>query len=148
MDNEFERFMINVLDHAPGHCSEVFRKFVGTADREIEFVGMFENLVDDLVAGLRLAGAQFDEAGLRKTAIRNASDYSAFSTKCSPEIRDRVLNAECELFERFNYSTDTSMLENTFPNPLLARLIPAIRDLSPGRSRVLKPPRVESDRRR
>lgn len=106
MDNEFERFMLNVLDHAPGRCSEVFRKFVGSADDRIEFVGAFENLVDDLVAGLRQAGAQFDEAGLRATGVRNASDYSAFSTKCSPEIQSRVLDAEREMLERFNYSAD------------------------------------------
>ena len=103
MDNHFERFLINVLEHAPGHCSRVFQKFVGREGHEISFVGLFEQLEDDLVRAMHAAGQKFDEQKLRETPRRNVGDYKAFSTRCSPEIRARIVEAEQQAFVRFNY---------------------------------------------
>jgi hypothetical protein len=105
MDNDFERFLLNVLDSSPGHCSAVYRRFVGAVGHEISFIGAFENLADDLVKGLTSADERFDEEKLRATPIRNVGDYQAFSTRCSDEIRQRVFKTEREAFERFKYQT-------------------------------------------
>ncbi len=106
MENDFERFMVNVLENSPGHCSAVFRRFVGAVGHEISFIGTFENLVDDLVKGLHCAGERFHEEKLRATPTRNVGDYQAFTTRCSDELRQRVLESEREALERFHYSAD------------------------------------------
>jgi hypothetical protein len=106
MDNHFERFLLNVLESSPGHCSAVFRRFVGAVGHEISFIGSFENLANDLVKGLQSAGERFDEEKLRATPKRNLGDYQAFSTRCSEELRQRVLAAEREAFERFSYQVN------------------------------------------
>jgi hypothetical protein len=107
MDNVFERYMVNVADKFPGHCTSVFQQFVGYDATEIEYVGRFESLVDNLVAALELAGEPFDEQHLRDTAVVNAGDYNLFSTHCSVEVRQRVLDAEHNIMARFNYSADS-----------------------------------------
>jgi hypothetical protein len=106
MDNRFENFLCNVLDKAPGYCSQAFSYFAGTPDNEIDFVGRFEDLINDFVRGLQAAGEPFDEDKLRSTPPRNVGDYSCFSTKCSDEIRRRVLEAETSALTRFNYHPD------------------------------------------
>jgi len=106
MDNQFERFMLKVLEKTPGHCTNVFQRFVGQHDRQVDFVGAYENLVGDMVTALVLAGEPFDEQRLRHTKVRNAGDYAAFSTACSREICQRVLEAEHEAMARFNYGAE------------------------------------------
>lgn len=103
MDNDFERFLLKVLDNSPGHCSAVYRSFVGAIGHEISFIGAFENLANDLVKGLTSAGERFNEELLRATPRRNVGDYHTFSTYCSEEIRQRIFDAERESFERFEY---------------------------------------------
>ena len=103
MDNDFERFLLKVLDTSPGHCSAVYRSFVGAIEHEISFIGTFENLANDLVKGLTSAGERFNEELLRATPRRNVGDYHTFSTYCSEEIRQRIVDAERGAFERFQY---------------------------------------------
>lgn len=102
MENDFERFLVKVLDNSPGRCSDVFRRFVGAVGHEISFIGAFENLADDLVKGLNCAGERFNEETLRATPTRNVGDYRAFSTRCSDELRRRILQSEQEALERFH----------------------------------------------
>ncbi len=117
MHNEFEQFMINVLDYHPGYCSEVFRSYVGPPGHEINFIGKHENLVEDLVAALRRVGEPFDEAALRATRRINVGDYGAFPTQCSDEIRVRMIEAESEAIERFGYQTSDCRSQT----PVIAR---------------------------
>jgi hypothetical protein len=105
MDNNFEQFLLKVLENSPGHCSNVFRRFVGAIGHEISFIGVFENLADDLVKGLTIAGEHFNEQTLRATPTRNRGNYQAFSTHCSNEIHQRILETEREALERFDYQS-------------------------------------------
>ena len=61
MDNNFEQFLLKVLENSPGHCANVFRKFIGPVGQEVSFIGAFENLVDDLVKGLTSAGLSISQ---------------------------------------------------------------------------------------
>jgi hypothetical protein len=83
MDNRFEKFLCNVLEKSPGYCSLAFSYFAGPPGNEVDFVGRFEDLVNDLVRGLQLAREPFDEGKLRSTPPQNVGDYAYFSTKCS-----------------------------------------------------------------
>jgi hypothetical protein len=94
------------LEKAPGYCSQAFSYFAGTPGNEVDFVGRFEDLVNQLVRGLQAAGEPFDEDKLRSTPPQNVGDYSGFSTKCSDELRRRVLQAEASALTRFNYYPD------------------------------------------
>jgi hypothetical protein len=117
MDNRFENFLCNVLNHAPGHCSRTFSTFTGRPSKEVDFIGRFENLVNDFVRALQMAGERFDEHKLRSTPPRNVGDYSCFSTKCSDEVRRRVLEAEASALTRFNYHPDEFRIPLTGEKP-------------------------------
>ena len=103
-DDEFERFLVRILEHHPGYCTYVFELYVGAPDREIAFVGRFERLVDDLVLGLTRAGETFDETAIRATPPVNVGRYDAHDLTCSTEVRARILDAERPAFERFGYT--------------------------------------------
>ncbi len=106
MDNVFERFMTNVADTEEGHCTRLFENFVGCDATDIQFVGRSENLVDHLVVALQRADEPFNEQRLRETAIANAGNYKLFSTRCSAEVRQRILDAEHKIMTRFDYAAD------------------------------------------
>jgi hypothetical protein len=101
--DHFERFLVGVLENEPGRCSQVFELFTGPSNREIEFVGRFERLVDDLIRGLSAAREVFDEEAIRRTRPENVGDYQHYSTACSAEVRARILAAERPALERFGY---------------------------------------------
>src|SRR3954466_5057152 len=63
---QFEAFAANVVERVPGYLSEKYSEFLGPPEDEIEFIGRFEQLADDLVTALKLAGEPFDELLLRK----------------------------------------------------------------------------------
>ena len=101
--DDFEQFVGNVISRRPGYWTEVCSLFVGRPGEEIDFIGRYERLVDDLVRGLQLAGETFDERRLRATPKANCGDYQRFSPVCSEELQTRLLEAEREGIERFGY---------------------------------------------
>lgn len=103
ISDHFETFIVNVLERRPGYWSQVCEWYCGPPDDEIDFVGRFEHLVDDLVSALSIAGERFDEARLRKTRPVNVGDYKSVSTRCSDELRARLLVTEAKGLTRFGY---------------------------------------------
>jgi hypothetical protein len=101
---EFHVFVRNVLERFPGFCSAGFELYTGPRTAPIEFVGKYENLVDDLILGLRLAGEQFDEAAIRRIPPLNVSDKTRFPAEYTPDLEQAVKRAEREAMERYGYS--------------------------------------------
>jgi hypothetical protein len=95
---EFPDFIEQVAEHLPGFLSNHYELFVGPQDSEIEFIGRYERLEDDLVSALRTAGQDFDEEALRSFPPINVTGPQP---ECPPETRLRLMRAESEAYERF-----------------------------------------------
>jgi Sulfotransferase family len=107
----FPDFVQGVLNKQPGWCSRMFEDYVGPPDRQIEFIGRFERLPDDLVHALRLAGEAFDERALRETPHANVSSWPPRDARWSRSLAEAVRRAERDAFDRFGYSLVTLDLE-------------------------------------
>lgn len=101
--NTFCDFVRQVLDQYPGIYSSELLKYVGEKEHEIEFIGKYENLVNDLVTALKLAGEVFDESALRAFQPVNVSDKIAYPAIYSGDLEEQVRKAERMVLERFNY---------------------------------------------
>ena len=96
----FEGFVSRVMDYWPGYLNTLYSSFVGSEDEQIEFVGRYERLADDLVRALQLAGQDFDEEVLRGHPPANVS-----SKKPVSDLTDTTMQVFLEhhraLYERF-----------------------------------------------
>jgi hypothetical protein len=101
---DFQEFMTNVVRTIPEWCSAMYERFVGPPECPIEFIGRYENLAEDLVLGLQLAGESFDEEALRATPPVNVNDYSCWPAEYTPELRQAVTEAEHAAIARFGYA--------------------------------------------
>ena len=99
----FDAFVRNVLAKYPGWCTQMFEDYTGPLHGQIEFVGRFERLADELVVALRLAGETFDETLLRQTPRTNVSWWPAQEAQWSAELASAVLAAEWAAIVRFGY---------------------------------------------
>lgn len=99
---DFNVFVSRLAEHQPGAASALYEQFVGRRPGDVDFVGRFERLVDDLVAALRLAGEPFDEAGLRAQPPLNVSDYGGLPVPWyRPDTAERLAASEHAAIERF-----------------------------------------------
>ncbi len=101
--DDFQQFIRDVLDKFPGVYGKSLVGFVGEADNEIEFVGKYENLVDDLVFALKAAGEGFDEQSIRMLPPCNVSDKVRFPAVYNDQLEVGIKNAEADMMKRFNY---------------------------------------------
>jgi predicted O-methyltransferase YrrM len=96
----FEGFVSRVMDYWPGYLDTLYSSFVGPEGEQIEFVGRYERLADDLVRALQLAGQDFDEEVLRGYPPANVS-----SKKPVSDLTDTTMQVFLEhhraLYERF-----------------------------------------------
>jgi len=66
-DYNFERFVINSIKMFPtGALTTIYKCFLGKDGNALNFVGKQENLREDLIEALTLAGEDFDENLVRK----------------------------------------------------------------------------------
>jgi hypothetical protein len=96
----FEDFLAEAITRHHGYVSDLFEQFTGHPGSEINFVGRYENLVDDLVQGLRAAGVAFDEERLRTFPPLNVSSTD-LECRCAPTLVHRLKEAERRAYERF-----------------------------------------------
>lgn len=100
----FEAFVENVLRLEPAWCSRMFEDYVGrTPADEIDFVGRFESLADDLVRALAMTGMSFDETAIRATGPINRSTVSSERARWTGDLADRVRASERQAIVRFGY---------------------------------------------
>ncbi|MGA0805740.1 MAG: hypothetical protein ACO3PV_04395 [Pseudohongiellaceae bacterium] len=102
--DDFTRFVTKVLLAFPGVYARSLRDYVGPPETPIEFIGRFENLVEDLVRALTLAGETFAADAIRGLPPSNVSDKQKAPAQFTPELEAAVRAAEAEVFERFGYT--------------------------------------------
>lgn len=98
--DDFEEFMWKALQRFPGYLGYRFRDFVGPGLGLLDFVGKQENLAEDLITALKLAGEEFDETKILSTPPQSASDLRPVY---SPQLFQAVLESEWKTLVRFRY---------------------------------------------
>jgi hypothetical protein len=103
--DHFGVFIEQVVARLPGYISRMYERFVGMPRHEIEYVGRFENLAEDLIWALRRAGETFDDTAIRHYVATkvNASDYSRLTAVFPPGLRHALQDAEKQAIQRFGY---------------------------------------------
>lgn len=99
----FNVFVRKILDKYPGRYGDALVEFVGEEKEEIEFVGKYENLVDDLIAALKYAGEVFSEDAIRTLLPYNVSDKKKFPAQYTEELEQEVIKSEIQVIKRFGY---------------------------------------------
>jgi len=102
---DFNDFILNVIDHGAGAFDQIVRRFVGLPSPSVDFVGRFEHLVEDACEALRLAGEPFSASAIRDHPRENANDYGRFPALYRPEVAARLAESERQTIERF-YAED------------------------------------------
>jgi hypothetical protein len=101
--DDFQTFVRNVIERYPGILGPHFERFVGPPENEIEFIGKYENLVEDLVLALHQAGEAFDEDIIRNFPQQNVSDKILFPAEYTPDLERAVRKSEYDTIKRFEY---------------------------------------------
>lgn len=69
-EESYEGYLLNVLDRFPdGYLTGLYNEFID----HVDFIGKQENLLQDLIIALTLAGEEYDEYKLRNTKPVNVS---------------------------------------------------------------------------
>jgi hypothetical protein len=95
----FPLFLKGCMTWHPAYVSTaLWTPYVGRPANEIDFVGRYESLADDLVRALQIAGQDFDEEALRAYAPVLTSGPLP---DCPPDVKARLLESERAGYERF-----------------------------------------------
>ena len=112
---DFNEWVVAVLTHRPGFVCHAMIRRLGyrlvdgqwkAGEHPVDFVGKTENLVDDFVRALSLAGEEFDEEIIRqqlpqKVCSRNPKWQER--TQYQPEVLKMVVEVNQPIFELFEY---------------------------------------------
>jgi hypothetical protein len=106
MDDRFQTFLENVLCVYPdGLLTEIYQKYVGPDASWMDFVGRQENLQQDLIRAMDLAGEDVPrEWSLRRLKPMNVSAGApewGDQAVCRPEMRGKIEAAEHWILETF-----------------------------------------------
>jgi hypothetical protein len=99
--DDFDEFVRAVVARFPGYASATFGHYLAAPRRKADFVGRFENLVDDACAMLRIAGEPFDEARLRAHPPENVNDYELMPARYRRRTARRLAQAERAVIDAF-----------------------------------------------
>jgi len=98
--DDFGSFMRRVLRKRPGFLSKLYGSYVGLPFHPVQFIGRQENLAEDLIHALRLAGERFDERRILSTPPRNSSRIRPV---LSGSLQEAVSRSELPAMETFGY---------------------------------------------
>ena len=92
-DESFDQFVLNATKmFSQGALTLIYQSFLGLDGDDLDFVGRQENLVEDLVKALTLAGEDFNEEKLRNVGKKNVS--APFDFGLSNSARSKLLRRE------------------------------------------------------
>lgn len=97
----FQEFVRRCTEYVPGFLSRLYRLY------NVDFMGRYEFLADDLVRALSIAREDFSERVLRATPPVNVRSRSAeMYGQCqyTEEVRALILESEWEAIEKYGYS--------------------------------------------
>jgi hypothetical protein len=115
MDENFEQFVRNVMEGRPGWVSMLYTKFLGPNGDWVDFVGRQENLRDDLIAALRMAGEDFEESGIFATdPVNISSRLKEWSDRCSLplSLKKEMYMVEKQAIDLFGYQNPNFELKS------------------------------------
>ncbi len=98
---DFPTFVEGILDCAPGFASALYEQYVGRPGEEIDFIGRYERLADDLCLALSFAGQEFSERRLRAYPPVNHTDFGRYPVLYTPRAAERLAEAERISIDRF-----------------------------------------------
>jgi hypothetical protein len=105
--DDFALFVRSVLRANPwGWLTLMYTRMIGENFNAVEYVGRTEQLADDLVYALTLAGETFNEDALRSTPVENVtSQLPEWKERChySDDLRQAVCTNENRILEYFGY---------------------------------------------
>ena len=97
---DFAGYVEVVTAEVPGYLSQQYEWFLGPPGA-IEYIGRQENLVEDLITALELAGVDFDPAALR--AVPPVNEGTEDKPEITPELRELIAASEQRAIKRFGY---------------------------------------------
>ena len=114
-DDDLSRFVSNYLDLCPGVATSTMLRMLGWQRTPtgweptrfaVDFIGEYDDLVDDTMTALANAGEKYDARRLRETAPRRVGSQGPLASECQslgPDLVQRILTAEAPLCETFGY---------------------------------------------
>lgn len=104
-DMVFERFVVNILERYPnGFVTQLYKEYVGELADQIDFIGLQENLREDLIKALTTAGEDFDPQVIRNVRKRNvAAGQHKYGSRAvmSKRTREWLLDTERWIIKTF-----------------------------------------------
>jgi hypothetical protein len=100
--DSFNEFLNNLLSKYPTHLNDGLEYLLGN-EGEVDFIGKYENLVDDLVLALNMAGEVFDEDKLRNFPPYNVSNKNKYPANYDEKLENKVRNECQKSMKRFGY---------------------------------------------
>ena len=99
--SDFPGFVRTVTDEVPGYLSMLYEIFLGPPGA-IEFIGRYENLVDDLIGAL---GQAYDREPADYDSIRQIAPVNTGNRKpeITPDLRKLIAASEHRAIGRFGY---------------------------------------------
>ncbi len=85
-----EQFILNILKTKRPYASEMFKYYIGDP-RVLDFVGLNENMANDLIKVLTTLNIKFDEKVILNKKPINTSKAKP---KCSKELIDKIIDLE------------------------------------------------------
>lgn len=104
--NDFNKFADKIIadTRCHGAVTRIYRALTEIkGECKVDFIGKQEDLVDDLIKALELAGEKFDEKVIRNFDLVNISNYEKFPAEYTPEQETRLLEIEQEAIQMFGY---------------------------------------------
>lgn len=98
-DDDFNRFVANVLEACPGYVSEMYGWYAEGCD----YIGRVENLASDLRTALENAGTPIEEEVLANVPATNVSPSRIGTPVWEPALLARVIDAERAAIDTYGY---------------------------------------------
>jgi hypothetical protein len=143
--DNFSEFIRLRIEREPRYNSRMYEWYIGPPGQQfVDFVGRYEDLVDDLIRVLTILGQPFDEVALRAQARVNVSRQLHGKPVWDPGLRRQILAPKAPALRRFypNHGTSASRRDSGH-----GHLSPRLQSLFGGLARWLRDTiGVETDR--